>query len=310
MTDAPPPCLPYRAISRLSNEMHLSGMVLVDVALPQDFDRSIVLLTVMRVCAPDWMAGGVLGRPARPTRFTSANAIALSLQRSPETIRRHVHALVSDGVCVRGPGGIALNPDPAVRPDLLRLYIAYHDLLVGFVEDLAGLDLLSSPVRGADDTLLAAIIATTLDIALIPFEQFGRIFTDWASMRVWACIGALNVRHIMLDPVLSARYAVASTPNALRHPVPLRTVQRTLGMPYATAWRHCRALAAQGLVTQVEQGWLIGVAQLRDDAMEEQVVAAVLYYLRRIGALVAAGLDPAHAAQCYIAERPPLAPIG
>jgi biotin operon repressor len=290
--------------------MHLSGMMLVDAALPQDFDRSIVLLVVMRVCAPDWTAGGRLCRPASPTRFTSVNAIALSLQRSPETIRRHVQALLNNGICVRGAGGIALNPDPAVRPDLLSLYTAYHDLLVGFVEDLAALGVLPPSDRAPAETLLAAIVQTTLDIALIPFEQFGPIFDDWASMRVWACIGALNVRHIMLDPVLNARYAVASTPNALRQPVLLRTVQRTLGMPYATVWRHCRALEAQGLVVQVEQGWLIGVAQLRDDAMEEQVVAAVLYYLRRVGGLIAAGFDPARVTQSYLAARPPLAPIG
>ncbi len=306
----PPPTLPFRLISRISNEMHLSGMILVDTALPQDFDRSIVLLVVMRVCAPDWTQAGVLRAPPCPTRFTSANSIATSLRRSPETIRRHVQALIDGGICVRGTGGIALNPDPAVRPDLVRLYAAYHDLLIGFVADLAAHRLLPAPVRGPDDALLAAIVGTTLDIALIPFEQFGHLFADWTSMRVWSGIGALNVRHIMLDPVLNDRYAVASTPDDQRRPVPLRTVERTLGIPYATAWRHCRLLETRELVSQTDRGWLVRVAQLRDDAMEEAVVAAVQYYCRRIATLIAGGLDPSHADDRYIARRVPLAPAG
>ena len=300
--------IPYRRISRHSNEMHLSGMILVDAAMPQDFDRSIVLLVVMRVCAPDWTEGGVLRRPERPGRFTSANGIASSLGRSPETIRRHVHALVDHGICVRGTGGIALNPDPAVMPDLLRLYAAYHDLLIGFIADIAAIDLLAPPTLDPDHGLLAAIVQTTLDIALIPFEQFGHLFADWTSMRVWSCIGALNVRHIMLDPILSERYAVASTPDGLRRPVSLRAVERTLGIPYATAWRHCRLLEARGLVSQTEEGWLVRVAQLRDDAMEESVVAAVHYYLRRIVMLVGLGFDPARAAARYVTGPVTLAP--
>ncbi len=310
MTDTPARDLPCRRVSRLSNEMHLSGMILVGEAMPQDFDRSIVLLVVMRVCAPDWTAGDTVRRPARPTRFTSTNAIATSLGRSAETIRRHVHALVDDGICVRGPGGVALNADPAVRPDLLRLYTAYNDLLVGFVEDIAALGLLPPPARDPDGNLRATILQTSLDVALIPFEQFGHLLADWTSMRVWSCIGALNVRHIMLDPVLSARYAIASTPDGMRRPVPLRAVERTLGIPYATAWRHCHLLEARGLVSQTGQGWMVRVAQLRDDAMEETVVTAVLYYLRRMTILTAAGLDPARAARHYIAGRPPLAPAG
>lgn len=304
----PPPALPFRLISRISNEMHLSGMILVGQALPYNFDRSIVILVLMRVCQPDWTGTGTLRRPARLTRFASANSIATSLGRSPETIRRHVHALVDSGVCMRGDEGVALSPDQTVSPDLLRLYADYHDLMVGFAADLAAWAPSPAAPRASTDTPLPAIVATALDIALIPFERFGHLLTDWTSLRVWGCIGALNVRHIMLDPVLTQRYAVASTPNGLRRPVSLRTVERTLDIPYATAWRHCRVLEAQDVLSQLEDGWLVRVEQLRDAAMEAAVVATVHYYLRRIAALVGHGFDPARADLAYLHGRVPLAP--
>ncbi|USU07949.1 hypothetical protein NF700_12785 [Sphingomonadaceae bacterium OTU29MARTA1] len=300
--------LPIRRASRVANEMHLSGMGLVNRALPRQFDRSIVLLVIMRVCAPDWTRGGYLHRANGITRFVSVNNIAASLHRPFETVRRHVQALKDAGICVSHSSGLALNPDPSVGLDLLWLYAEYHDLLLKFTEDFGAAGMLPPPVPTRAPGLRLTAIETALDIALMPFERFGTVFADWAQMRVWGCIGALNVRRVMLDPNLDERYSVVSTPNELRRPVPLRSVARTLDMPYATVWRHAHALKAREMLTETSMGWAVLSNQLREDMMESQVRAATLYYMRRLGALTKLGLDPANLDGDYVHGRPTLMP--
>lgn len=65
-------------------------------------------------------------------------AVALRLQLSPETVRRHAAELVEEGLCVRTSAGLLLTEAALARPGL-RLLLAENAanlqrLLVGLAE--------------------------------------------------------------------------------------------------------------------------------------------------------------------------------
>lgn len=74
-------------------------------------------------------------------------------------------------------------------------------------------------------------------------------------------------------------------------------------IPRATAWRHRQRLEAARLLARQQDGWIIRTDQLHDPRIAASVNQGVHYTLRRIGDLVAQGLDPRDAAGHYIDRR-------
>ncbi|MFS0771635.1 hypothetical protein [Sphingomonas sp. 1P08PE] len=306
------PSLPYRLVSRLTSEMHLQATLAIVALMPADYDRAVILLTLMRRSAPDWSGTGTIAPPARPTRFGSINALATSLGRPYESVRRHVRALVAAGLCVETAAGVAISPDPATAQRFCDTYVRLHDIYLRLVQDLAAAGVIdrgegdgSGPV--SDAVPLDTIVATAIDAMLVPFELFAA-FGTWQAMPVWLVVTVACVRPITTDPALAACYAFASTPDALRQPISTRAVMRTLGFSYGTVWRHCTALEARDMLVRTPGGWIVGMGQLRDPQIEARVVDSIHYYCRRAAALVGAGLYAA--GPPYIGGRPPLVVIG
>lgn len=299
---APP--LPYRRLSRLTNELHLSALLETRAHLTSDFLGGTVLLTVMRLCADDWTRHGVIAAPNSPRRAASASAIATSLRRPYETVRRQVRALVAAGLCCEVAGGLAIDP---AATKVAGAYARLHDIYLGFVQAMAEADVLEARSSRTGAPSLSRVMATALDALLVPFELFADTIGNWQSMPIWLVVTTANVRPITTCPELSERFADASTPDAMRRPTPPRSIERLLGASYGTVWRHCRMLEARGLLTRTRDGWLVRTEQLRAPDVEAAVVASMHYYHRRAAALVHLGLDP-HAPP-YDKERPPLAVI-
>lgn len=111
---------------------------------------------------------------------------------------------------------------------------------------------------------LLAILRTALDVHLMPFEQYSGQIGDYADHKLWIGISTLTVRHVTVDPVLSARYAVTSTPDSERRAVPAAALSTMFGISATTVWRRCKALAAAGRIARHDDGWLIRKDQLRE----------------------------------------------
>lgn len=289
-----PASLPYNQISRLAGRLHIAMGPVVTRHLTPARERGVVALLVMRVGVADWAREGRIARPAVRTRFGSINALSRSLDRPFETVRRHVHGLAKEGVVTVGREGIAPNDDHAVAGRIGGFYAAAHDLLLHFMQALADRGLLP-PVRTGEGPTTEVILNAALDMALLPFERMRAPMDDWTTLTLWSGIASENVRHVIRDPILDARYAVDYVPDAERRPVPLADLARATQVPYATAWRHVADLERRGLVERRDGGWVVAARHYHDPAVHSGMRSSAHYHLRRLGELAAQGLDPARA---------------
>ncbi|WP_162242957.1 hypothetical protein, partial [Sphingomonas sp. Leaf412] len=186
-------------------------------------------------------------------------------------------------------------------------YTASHDLLIRLVEDFAALSLLPRPRGAPGAPPLSAILGTALDIDLLPFETLRGTLGDWTSMALWSAICVVNTRHITWDSAAAAQFGIDYVTDELRAPASLAMVARTLAIPYATAWRHAVELERRGLMARQDRGWVVATRHFLTPGIAEGGAAGAHYALRRIGDLVAMGLDPAAAADLYLKGRPPVA---
>lgn len=281
--------LPVRHISRLAGEMHLSGIDALTRLSPCADEDGVVALVVLRVCLPDWIASG---RPAVPPELrlaTTLRALSRSLAWPISTTHKIVKRLIGRGVLARGANGLFV---PRTATDLVIGYLEQvHDLLLRFAEDVHRSGALHARARSRAVHPIGAVLAVGMDIMLVPFETFRDQLGDWTAKKIWIAASTLTVRHVTSDSELSARFAVASTPDDERRAVSAAHLRGASRTSLSTTWRRLKAMEAKGVMAQRDGGWLVRSEQLLDPDVEASVRAGVDYYLRRLNELVAAGLD-------------------
>lgn len=300
-----------RKLSRLGNEIHLTAAMEAVRSWPGHHQWGTVFVLLLRGCVDDWVEGDRFRAPAAVTRSASIRSVAASLHRPFTTIHRHALGMLARGALVDVGGRIAVSPDPAFAPTVIRAMTLAHDSFVRLAEDLSrGGMAFPAPTRGAAPDLRRRTLLAALDVWLIPFEYAPEPVADWTSKLVWIVIVIANVRHVTVDPDLSERYAVAPTPDDVRRPIPIAAIIALTGLSYGTAYRHCQALAALNVVRYERGGWLLVSSQLEDEKVDQGVHALLAYFRKRIGDLIAYGFDPARAGDFYIDARPDYAEIG
>jgi hypothetical protein len=299
---------PFRQIARLAHELHFNGLRNLNQISPRRYDRGAVLMLIARCCLLDWTRGETLGPPVEPTIFASINSLAASLGRPYETVRSHAHALVEEGMSISDPKGVALSAAPDAARRIVDYLAATHDVFLRFSEDISRwIDL---PVRaGVRRPGSAVVLKPALDVQLAPFEMLRTAFADRTAQMVWAFVAGGCVRHITVDPVLSARYAEDLPPDEERRPVTLAALEAIAGLPYSTIWRHVRRLEAENLLIRKDKGWIAGAEILQAPGVEQVTRAAATYYCRRVAELAYAGFDVRSAEGAYLRERPALASL-
>ncbi|WP_221364503.1 hypothetical protein [Sphingomonas jinjuensis] len=292
--------LPVRHLSRLGGEMHMSAIAALKILSPGIEDKAIVALVALRVCLPDWTQGD---RPAPPVDIrhtTTLRSMARSLKWPLGSMHAMVARLIEDGLIARERRGLFIAPAAADR--VIPYLEAVHDLTLRLAEDYHAAGGLR-PSRRPGPCSLATLLAVALDIMLVPFETFGASLGDWTATKLWNSIAILSVRRIVLDPELSRRYAVGPPPDSERRAVPATRLREIAEVKLATAWRRLRALEEAGRISQRDGGWLIRTDQFLEKDLNATFRAGVVYYLRRLNELVAAGLNPANPP--YFNGRPP-----
>jgi predicted DNA-binding transcriptional regulator len=309
VTSAEPP---LRQLTRLRTEMALASAERMAFELfPEDPMLAVEFGIVARICLPDWSRGAGLALPAAAERAIAVRQIALSLGGSAETTRRRVNQLIARGALSVSAQGISLAATAANEPLAMRYYRLEHDLLLRLIEDMAATCDLDIPVAREISFGAADVVGASIDVLLRPIDTFRPHGPLRPGLLLWGALTAVAVRKVTYDPVLSRRYAASIPPDAVREGMSVRRLAASLAIPYASAWRHMKALHAAGLVTRMgDDRWTVLTANLMEDSVRDIATPVSAFVLRKIRALGQMGLDPARAGDHYLDGRPPLADLG
>ncbi|RYD45928.1 MAG: hypothetical protein EOP60_19880, partial [Sphingomonadales bacterium] len=101
-----------------------------------NLNSALIFAATARACGP-------FDQPPARRRLVSINALAASLGRPFETVRRHATALIDQGILMRSPGGLSVSFQAIAEPHVAGMIDHSHDLLVRLIEDArnAGLTL-------------------------------------------------------------------------------------------------------------------------------------------------------------------------
>jgi hypothetical protein len=127
-----------RLLVRLLSEMQTSAIAAGIRTFDGDLDRAVIFMVVAR--ESELLSGhsaGYARQGDRGPKAISINALAASLARPFETVRRHIHALCGQGLCTRTPAGVTVPAESHEQPAIQALFHLHHDALVRLVEDMA-----------------------------------------------------------------------------------------------------------------------------------------------------------------------------
>jgi len=286
------PVAQVRPATRLLAELQTSLLATGVRVFGGRIDRFIIYTLAARVT-------GLSDAEAAAMVPTSAHALAASLDRPYETIRRHVNALIEDGLCVRHGNRIHVTPEGLRRPRVAHLMRWAHDCFVRFVEDLAVAGETLPPPRGNTPYEMATGVRTAVDIMLAVLQTNRDKHAGWLDLVLFSTVVAANCRGHALD----GGHSPAD------RPVPARAVARTIGVAPATANRHLSAMTATGQLVRGRGGFRLNGAWLAHPGAQAVSDASVQNIRRLLGGLAAQGFPFDDPARAYLAARPPLTPI-
>jgi IclR helix-turn-helix domain len=297
-----------RLVVRLIAEMQTSMIAAGIQALDGDLDRAIIFMVVARASEmrPPPAPGGSADR--RPAKAISINALAASLARPFETMRRHIHALCACGLCMRTSSGVMVAPDVHARAEIAELFRSHHDALVRFAEDMAGFGVVLPETRGHLGYEWAAGLAAAHDVLLTGIEFHAHRFQSWTDMVLVNAIMCANARPFTYDPEAARLYSDFSRlpPATLRQPVSTGAVARALGLPPSTTHRRVAAMVESGVLTRRSRGVMLADSTLTDPARVEDSRTGMVHTRQILIRLAAAGFRFNDPSSCYLAGRPPL----
>jgi DNA-binding transcriptional ArsR family regulator len=289
MADADPPAQVQpitRALAELQTTIVGAGVRAFDGWL----DRFVIYTLVTRLSG--------LAQPEAATPI-SVHALAASLGRPYETMRRQVNALVAAGLVERREGRILTRRDPLRSGTIAALVGTTHDAFVRFVEHLA-LAREALPVARAGLYDPATGVQVAADIMLAVAQTNRDKHDGWLDLVLFSTVVAGNCRAT----------APGSQPIPAVRPVGAAAVARTIGIGHATVSRHLAAMAQTGQLARRREGYVVNRAWL-DDPAAQAVTQLSLHNVRRLlGAIAARGFPFDDPASAYLGERPPLTPIG
>ena len=285
---------PLRRLTRLLAEMQATinaqGLRVFD----GDMDRFVIFALVLREGLPGQA-------PARPI---SAYSLSTSLDRSFETVRRHVNALIRSGWCRRVTGGVVAADGVTERPEMRPLFAAAHDGFVRFVEDLVAAGGLP-PIASARLPYDPAIgISGAIDTMLVTIDTNRERYGDWLDLALFSTVLCANGQRYDADRALRR-----GDPLTDRHAVLPSVIARALGLSETTVRRRTARLAMPGgALLRVRGGLLVSPDWLAEPRAAEVAAATVSGVRRELRKAAARGFPIDSPASAYLNGRPP-APV-
>lgn len=300
--------LPNYQIARLFVEFFASVDEHLGVMFPNRLAEANIFQVIARASLTDWVREDSIAPPDTNAQAKIRSyAIAMSLSRSPETLRRHTDWLIDHGYLVGSRTGLSVSPAPANVERTVTFYQKLHDLFLRFVADVSATTDYSPDMLPRGRPSVADILSRTMDAMLATLEPGSTIPDDPITDSMFCLINALNVRDITHDAEQARRYAEISVPDDRRTPVSLKTVAKVLQLPYATLWRRARELERMGLLRRQQRGWIVPHDILAVEAIQTSFNRHVGFFVRKMRELERLGLTSGDGAPAYLVGRPPLA---
>jgi hypothetical protein len=253
-------------------------------------NRVLIFAAAARACGPfDYGPGR--------SYPVSVNALAASLARPFETIRRQANQLIDDGLLVRGETGLSVPLQVICDPRVALMADGCHDLLVRLVEDVRAANLMLPEPRPDRVYDPRAGIGIAFDLLLATIECHHHRRENWTRLALIFAIEWAN-----------RRFAHAAGPYLA--PVKPSTVARILGLPYATVSRNIEGLVASGKLRRVPEGLVIAPDLVTAPAAIDARLALTNRARQLLGRLGQVGFPLDQPSRAYIGARPALPALG
>lgn len=284
---------PIRVVTRLLVEMQTAILSVGVAALNGDLNRFAIFLLIAR-------------QTTNERASISAASLAASLDRPYETVRRHAHALVAEGMCEKRGRGFALNAAALHNPQIARLVVMTHDSFVRFVDDLARYGVPLPEPRGIELYRSEVGLHAATDIMLGVADTNRPTHGDWLDLAIYATIHCANVGRAIRDPAFTQTYRDETTvvPRELYAPVRPSVIAQTTGISDATVRRRIASMLNDGRIVRAERGVIVSDAWLNQPALVATSTASY-YCVRRILQRIAlTGFPFERPSSAYLSGRP------
>jgi hypothetical protein len=294
-----------RLLVRLLAEMQTSCTAMGLRVFHGELDRAVIFIVVARESGA--RAGGH-ARSGAAGQAISVNALAASLSRPFETVRRHVNALIAAGLCVRTPAGVTVPAEVHARPEIAALFRMHHDALVRLIEDMVSYDVPLPETRPHIAYDWHTGLAAAHDVLLSGIEFYSQRYDSWIDMVLLGTVMCANARPFTYDREVSLAYAdfTRLPPERIRAPVPASMVARALNLPASTTQRRVNAMIAAGKLVRKPAGLMVTEAALNEPPVVSDARSSTDHTRQIFTRLAAGGFRFDDPARCYLGQRPPL----
>jgi predicted transcriptional regulator len=301
-----------RLLVRLLAEMQASCVAAGLRAFEGELDRTILFMVIARESGSvSPLSVSAAGPSGERTQAISINALANSLSRPFETVRRHVNALLDDGLCVRTPLGVMSPPHVYERPEIAGLFRLHHDVLVRLIEDMVafGIPLPETRPQVAYDWRTG--LAAAHDVLLTGIEFHAEAYDSWLDMVLLTVVMCANARPFTYDRDVSLSYSdfTRLPPESMRAPVPASAIARALGLPPSTIQRRVNEMIQRGQLLRKAGGLMASESALNSQPVVENSRTSTDHTRQIFKRLAAGGFRFDDPASCYLDGRPDPVPF-
>jgi DNA-binding Lrp family transcriptional regulator len=235
-------------------------------------------------------------------RPISIDRLADSAGLPRESTRRIVQGLIDAGYCICIDGGVISPRASMARPENVRLATANVHSVREFVRKLLAFGLVEETLSEAPAwqvTVRPAAVAPVVarlstDYLLRALQLLVETYGDIRAGVIAHAIVTANTAHLDGPMGEGWRYAGIDQPppDAVRRPVSVSELARSLGLPYETLRRQARRLIDTGVCLRVEGGLIVPMAFLEQPGAARAMLATIRHVRVFVRYLRALGIDP------------------